>query len=308
MNILHLKYAIEIDKYKSINKAAEMLFMSQPNLSRAIKELEDDLGITIFKRTSRGMVATVQGEEFLSYARRILAQIDEVEDMYKEGKNNKQKFSISVPRASCYSQAFSQFSKHIDSSKPCEIFYKETNSLRAINNILQADYRLGIIRYRTNHDKYFRAMLKEKGLLCDFLAEYSYVLLMSKEHELANKEDIQLSDLSEYIEIAHADPYVPSLPLVDIKKEELGEYVDKRIFVFERASQFDLLENVNNTFMWVSPVSQNILDRYNLIQKKCKSSTKIYQDVLIYRKNYHLTELDRMFIEEVANARRKVEL
>ena len=80
MNILHLKYALEIDKYKSINKAAEMLFMSQPNLSRALKELEDDLGISIFKRTSKGMDTTMQGEEFLSYAKKILAQIDEVEN------------------------------------------------------------------------------------------------------------------------------------------------------------------------------------------------------------------------------------
>ncbi len=307
MNILHLKYAIEVEKYHSINKAAEMLFMSQPNLSRAMKELEEDLGITIFKRTSKGMTPTIQGEEFLSYAKKILAQIDEVENMYKHGKNQKQKFSVSVPRATYFSEAFAQFSKSIDPAVPAEIFYKETNSLRAINNILQADYNLGIIRYRTTFDNYFGSMLNEKGLSSEVLAQFSYVLLMSKNHVLADKKDIRLTDLSDFIEIAHADPYVPSLPFIDIKKEELGEYVDKRIFVFERASQFDLLENVPNTFMWVSPLSKKTLDRYGLIQKNVKHNTKIYQDVLIHRKSYHLSELDKRFIDEVSKARQNCE-
>ena len=79
MNILHLKYAVEIAKTGSLNKAAENLYMGQPNLSRAIRELETSLGITIFERTSRGMIVTADGEEFLQYARRILAQIDEME-------------------------------------------------------------------------------------------------------------------------------------------------------------------------------------------------------------------------------------
>ena len=74
MNILHLKYAVEIAKTGSLNKAAENLYMGQPNLSRAIRELETCLGITIFERTSRGMIVTADGEEFLQYARRILAQ------------------------------------------------------------------------------------------------------------------------------------------------------------------------------------------------------------------------------------------
>ena len=76
MNIVHLKYAVEIARTGSLNKAAENLYMAQPNLSRAIKELEADLGIAIFERSSRGMVATPDGEEFLRYAKKILEQVD----------------------------------------------------------------------------------------------------------------------------------------------------------------------------------------------------------------------------------------
>ncbi len=305
MNILHLKYALEIEKHHSINKAAETLYMSQPNLSRALKELEEDLGISIFKRTSKGMTTTVQGEEFLSYAKKILAQIDEVENMYKNGGCQKQKFSISVPRSSYISYAFSQFAKKAPKEKPIEFFYKETNSKRAIDNILQEDYKLGIIRYKTSYDSYFKTMLREKGLAFEELAEFSYMLVMSEEHPLADKDNIRLSDLKEYTEISHADPYVPSMPLAELKREELGEYVDNRIFVFERASQFDLLQNVPDTFMWITPMSEEKLTQFGLIEKSSEDNNKIYRDVLIYRKNYKLTKLDLDFIEEVKTAMKK---
>lgn len=302
MNILHLKYALEIEKHHSINKAAETLFMSQPNLSRALKELEEDLGISIFKRTSKGMTTTVQGEEFLIYAKKILAQIDEVENMYKNGGCRKQKFSISVPRSSYISYGFSQFARKVSREKPIEFFYKETNSKRAIENILQEDYKLGIIRYKTSYDSYFKTMLREKGLAYEELAEFSYMLVMSEEHPLAYKDNIRLADLKPYTEISHADPYVPSMPLAEIKREELGEYVDSRIFVFERASQFDLLKNVPDTFMWVTPLSEDMLARFGLIEKSSEDNNKVYRDVLIYRKNYKLTELDKSFIDEVKAA------
>ena len=89
----------EVAKTQSISKAAENLYMGQPNLSRAIKELEDSLGITIFSRTSKGISVTPDGEEFLQYAKRILTQVDEVEELYRNGKTHKQKLSVSVPRS-----------------------------------------------------------------------------------------------------------------------------------------------------------------------------------------------------------------
>lgn len=303
MNLLHLKYAVEVEKTRSINKAAENLFMGQPNLSRAIKELEESLGIIIFKRTSKGISLTPQGEEFMQYAKRIISQVDEVEMMYKNQRSDKQMFTVSVPRASYVAQAFTEFAKRIDTSRQAEIFYKETNAMRAINNILQADYKLGIIRYQTQFAQYFDAMLHEKGLSQDVIMEFSYVALMSKSHPLAKVDKFDLKDLKDYIEIAHADPYVPSLPLIDSKKAELSEYVDKRIFVFERASQMDLLEQVPNTFMWVSPVPQTMLDRYGLVQKPCIANRKRYKDVLIYRSGYKFTDLDKAFIDEIFKAK-----
>lgn len=304
MNILHMKYAVEVAKVGSLNKASETLLVATPNISRSIKELEGDLGIVIFDRTAKGMGLTPEGEEFINYAKEILRQIDEVENLYKKGSVKKQKFSISVPRACYISEAFSEFSKSL-SNDPAEIFYKETNSQRTIKNILNHDYKLGIIRYAENYDKYFKAMLEEKGLVYEMITEFSYSLIMSADSPLAQKEEITFDDLKGFIEIAHADPYVPSMPLSKVVKEELPDNIDRRIFIFERASQFDLLYKNPETFMWVSPAPDSLLKRYNLVQKKCIDNNKKYKDVLIYKNGYKLTKLDRQFITELCESKRK---
>lgn len=304
VNILHMKYAVEVAKVGSLNKAAETLLIAAPNVSRSIKELEADIGISIFERTTKGMELTPEGEEFINYAKGILNQIDEVESFYKKGSAKKQRFSISVPRACYISEAFSQFSKSL-SKEAAEIFYKETNSQRTIRNILEHDYKLGIIRYAENYDKYFKAMLEEKGFCYELVTEFTYLLIMSADSPLAKKEEISFDDLADYIEIAHADPYVPSMPLSKVVKEELPDNVDRRIFIFERASQFDLLSNNPETFMWVSPAPESLLKRYNLIQKKCIDNKKIYKDVLIYKNGYKLSKLDRQFITELCESKRK---
>lgn len=303
MNIQYLKFALEVAKHKSISKAARELFMGQPNLSRAIKELEDDLGITLFERNSKGINPTPDGEEFLQYAKRILLQIEEVEQRYKAGKQEKSHFSACVPRAGYIAYAFAELSKSIDTSNPADIFYKETNSMRTINNVIKGDYNLGIIRYLTTFEKYFESLFLEKKLVYETITEFSYVLAMSENNPLSKKNNIKPEDLSEYVEIAHADPYVPSLPVIDVKKAEMSEFVDKRIYVFERASQYMLLEKVPNTFMWISPMPDEMLHQHNLIEKKCAFSNKKYKDVLIYREGYKLSELDKMFIANVHKAK-----
>ena len=195
MNIAHLKYAVEVEKTASITKAAENLFMGQPNLSRGIKELEETLGVKIFKRTSKGIVPTPQGEEFLGYAKSILAQIEEMESLYKPEKNNKLKFSISVPRASYIADAFSKFVREADMSKEIEFSFKETNAMRAIRNVVQENYGLAIVRYQTIFESFFTNMLRDKGMKSENIWEFEYQLLISKNDPLSQKDvvDIELA-------------------------------------------------------------------------------------------------------------------
>ncbi|MCQ2473611.1 MAG: LysR family transcriptional regulator [Saccharofermentans sp.] len=304
MNLLHMKHALEVAKAGSLSKASEVLLIATPNISRSIKELESDLGITIFDRTQNGMKLTPEGEEFINFAKEILKQIDDVEKFYKAGAPKKQEFSISVPRACYISEAFANFSKSL-SKETAEVFYKETNSQRTIDNILNHDYKLGIIRYAENYDKYFKTMLEEKGFQYELVTEFTYSLIMNAESELAKKQSISFNDLKDYIEIAHADPYVPSMPLSKVIKEELPDNINRRIFIFERASQFDLLTTNPETFMWVSPTPQKLLERLNLVQRKCEDNKKVYKDVLICKDGYKLSRLDRQFITELCETKRK---
>ena len=299
-----MKHALEVAKAGSLSKASEVLLIAAPNISRSIKELEADLGIAIFDRTQNGMKLTPEGEEFINFAKGILGQIEEVESFYKTGAPKKQKFSISVPRACYISEAFANFSKSL-SKEAAEIFYKETNSQRTIHNMLNHDYKLGIIRYAENYDKYFKTMLEEKGFQYELVTEFTYSLIMSAHNPLAEKETITFADLTDYVEIAHADPYVPSMPLSKVVKEELPDNIDRRIFIFERASQFDLLSLNPETFMWVSPAPKSLLDRYDLVLKKCADNQKVYKDVLIYKNGYKLSKLDRQFITELCESKRK---
>ncbi len=306
MNLMHLKYAVEVSDAASITRAAERLYISQPNLSRAIRDLEDALGIEIFRRTPKGIFPTAQGEEFLGYARKILDQVDSVEKLYRGEREAAQRFSISVPRASYIACAFTEFTKRLDGEKDAEIFYKETNSMRAITNILNADYRLGILRYQAKYDREFKMMLEEKNLAYELVCEFRYALIFSASHPLAEKESIAIADLSPYVEIAHADPYVPSLPASSVSKEELSPAVKRRIFVFERGSQMQLLAETPGAFMWVSPVPPALLDRFGLVQRACAENQRLYKDILIYKKGYSLSALDKLFIDELTRAARSL--
>lgn len=171
--------------------------------------------------------------------------------------------------------------------------------------MLENDYKLGILRYAESYDVYFNTLLEEKSLSHELVTDFSYRLVMSREHPLAQRECVTFDDLRSYIEVAHADPYVPSLPLSKVVKEELPDNINRRIFVFERASQFELLCRNPETFMWVSPVPNSLLERYHLVEKDCPDNTRRYKDVLIYRSSYRLTELDRQFITALCAAKRK---
>ena len=303
MNILHLKYALEVARAGSISKAAEALYMNPPNLSRAIRDLESSLGITIFDRTAKGIYVTPEGEEFLGYAKKILRQIDEVEQFYKTGITPPQRFSISVPRASYISAAFTAFSRSLTAER-AEVYYKETNAMRTLQNVIGGEYKLGILRYAVSFDKHFKEMLEEKGLAYELVTEFHYALLMSERHPLAGAETISRADLAGYIELAHADPFVPSVPLAVVKKEEQTGDAARRIFLFERGSQFELLSGNPETYMWVSPMPKEILERWGLVQRDCPENRKQYKDILIYRRDYKLTPLDQAFITELCRSKR----
>ena len=298
MNILHMKYAYEVSKAGSLSKAAETLVIAAPNLSRSIKELEAELGITIFDRTSKGMTLTADGEVFMDYARNILSQIENLERVYKNNSKNKKVFSVSVPRASYISDAFAKFCKTVPYDT-AEIFYHETGAQYIINNVLRQDSKMGIIRYNESLDSEYKQIFEDKGLTYELISEFEYNLITSADSPLALKDNITESDLKQCVEISYKDD------ILSFTDKQNNTEENSQILVMERASRYDLLAANNNAYMLESPVPESILKKNSLVQKKYKASDNIYKDVLIYKNNYKLTELDNRFITELCDSRRR---
>ena len=295
-NLLHLKYAVEVEKTGSISKAAENLYMGQPHLSKAIRDLENSLGIAIFNRTSKGVIPTQKGVEFLERAKDVLRKMEEIESLYSSQKSGKQSFDITVPRASYVAHAFCDFVKSLDQDRQISINYRETNAADSIQYVAQSVHNLAIIRYQIPYEQYFLNALNENDLKHELLLEFDHVAIFSKNDPLAKKETLEVSDLADYIEIAHGDISVPDLPTMQARKMAKKQMEQKRINVYERGSQFQLLSQVPNTFMWVSPVPEHFLDYYNLVQRPCKSPLNRCKDLLISRRSYHFTEEDKKFV------------
>lgn len=301
MNIQHLRYAVEVEKTRSITEAAENLFMSQPNLSRAIRELEGVLGITIFDRTPKGILPTAQGEEFLHYAHSILTQFDQMAEHYTRKEGSGMMLRLSVPRSSYIAQAFSRFAQLADPALALD--YKETNALRAIRNVAEDGYDLGIVRYQADYEKYFTDTFREKGLAFRELWSFRYLALLRVDHPAARKQAVALADLADSVAILQGDLYVPSLP-----RERYGELnaSTRSIQLYDRTSQFELVATLPRAYAWVAPVPADMLARYRLTLRPCADYSARHKDVLIYRRQYMLSPMDELFLAQLSQVQEEL--
>lgn len=295
MNTLYFKYAVEVERTGSITKAAQNLYMAQPNLSKALKDLEEVLGYEVFERTPQGVNTTDKGMVFLSYAKNILGQLDELETITSEHEKPMQSMKVSIPRGSYIANGFSEFVAALDSTQGIDMTIRETNSVQAITDVVEEGYNLGVIRYQLLYENYFLDYISRKNLQYDTIWEFEYVIVMSQKHPLASKPEIQASDLKTCIEISHGDISIPFIHENNEERAKAGEVPLKRIYVYERGSQFDLLTKVPLTYMWVSPIPDNYLEQYGLVQRKCNISNNQYKDLLLYRKGYQLSDMDKAF-------------
>ncbi len=298
-NILQLKYAVEVERAGSISKAAQNLYMNQPNLSKSIREMEDELGFAVFDRTGKGIVPTERGREFLGYAKSILEQVAEMEALYKPAADDKLRFDVCVPRASYVSYAFTAFLAALGPDADVAINYREANSLRAIKNVADGTNHLAIVRYGEQYESYFQNALAERALVYEPVWTFSYVALMSRKHPLAAQDPVDFPDLQKYTEIVHGDRSVPALPVSEARQLDKAAQAKKTIAVYERGSQFEILSRIPNTYMWVSPMPQEVLDCFGLTVKRCAMSRNRYKDILISRAGYRYTAEDRLFLTKL---------
>lgn len=290
----------------SVTKAAASLFMGQPNLSKVIKEVENEIGTPIFKRISKGIEPTEKGKEFLKCAKAILRQMENMENIFREDEANALRFNISVPRASYVAHAFSRFISELDSTRRIAINYREDNSIDTINGVLEGEFSLGIIRFEEAYEDFFLSLLADKEMEYEEIWNFSYLVLISEQSILAHKKMLTLNDLKGLTEVVHGDLSVPYLAESYLKKGTDDDH--NRIFVYDRGSQFNILDNVPNSYMWVSPLPDAELKQNGLVQKQCMDIVRRSKDVIIQAKNYRRTENDKAFIAELFRVRDKLKV
>ena len=280
MNIQYLKYVVEVDKMGSINKAAKNLYMGQPNLSAAIKELEKDLGISIFYRSKKGVFPTKEGEKFLVYAKKIISDINQLESLYTVNTDSTIRFSIAACRATYITMAVSNFINDLKNKKEMTVNFNETNSLNVIHEVVNGNAEIGIIRCQNIHENFFVSLLKSKNLIFEPLWEFKMLLTFSENHPLALKKKIKAEMLKKYIEIIQGDIKIP----VEKNNKTIDSYQTspQSISVYDRGSHVNLLVNVNEAFMWVPILPENILKRNRLTQRECTDLQIITKDILVY--------------------------
>lgn len=299
MNTTHLKYVLEVAKIGSISKAAENLYMNQPQLSKAIRDLENSIGGPIFKRTSKGIITTPKGDEFLMYARNILESTKALENLYKTNVNDSIRLSASVARASYITTALYNYLESVRSYPMIKSEYNETNSQSVILNVASGESNIGIVRFNTLYEQQFMQYINEKDLKYRPLYEFECNVLVSKNSPLTVETLITDELLSSHAKVMYGDNTVPHLPVSKLAQLMTEKEQKKSIIVYDRKTLYDILSRFEQSYSLCSPVTTDILEDYSLVERKCSLTNNRCKDVLVYRYNHVFTDEEKNFIKFV---------
>lgn len=287
MNLLQLKYAVEVAATASITKAAENLYMGQPNLSRAIRELEEELGVDLFRRTSRGIVPTAQGEAFLERARAVLRQMEALEQAFGQGSRKAACVSFAAPFVGYAASAFAGFAASLPPQQAASISYRETSVQGVVDFVAQGECRLGMVRYCAGRSRYFERLFAQRGLVNEALGTFACAVLVSQNCPLASQEAVEEADLAQMLEI------VPDEALAAEAARPAGR---RRAYVYGRSAWLEMIKQMPHAYLWTPPLPQQVLDRYGFVMKPAAASQRAVCDVLLYKKGVQLSQTDCDFV------------
>ncbi len=197
MTIQQLKYVIAISEAGSYNKAAEVLYISQPSLTNAVQDLEREIGVTVFNRSGRGVSLTNDGMEFIQYARQVTGQYDRLLEKYGKGGTLKKKFGISTQHYSFAVKSFVEMVKHFNTEE-YEFAIRETRTREVIDDVATGKSEIGILYLSDFNRKAIMKFLRTNSLEFHHLIDCNPYVYLWKEHPLARKSTIRFSDLADY--------------------------------------------------------------------------------------------------------------
>ena len=255
MTLQQLKYVIEIVNSGSITEVSKRLYISQPSLSTAVKELENEMGIEIFNRTSKGISLSSDGVEFLSYARQVIEQTELLELRYKDKKVIKKICSISTQHYAFAVNAFSNLIKKLNVSE-YEVTLRETKTYEIINDVANFYSEIGILYLNSFNKKVLTKLFKENNLKFIDLFKAEPHVFISKNNPLANKSIVTIDDLKEYPFLCFEQGNYNSFYF----SEEILSTLPKKkiIHVSDRATLFNLLIGLNGYTICTGILNSNL--------------------------------------------------
>ena len=197
MTLQQLSYVVALSEAGTFNKAAELLYISQPSLTSAIKELEKELGLILFNRTGRGTTLTADGSAFLPYARSVLTQFEGLLDVFGKQGKRKQKFAVSTQHYSFAVKAFVQMTCGLDVAE-YEFALRETRTKQVIDDVSAARSEIGILYLSDFNRKVIEKMLSAGDVVFHHLIDCHAYVYLWKGHPLARNRSISFEDLAPY--------------------------------------------------------------------------------------------------------------
>jgi len=197
MTLSQIFYAITISEQGSFNKASEVLYISQPSLTEAIKELEKELHITIFNRSGRGVTLTSDGRDFISYARELYQQYNNIMEKYGENGRRKKKFAVSTQHYSFAVKSFVELVKKLNIDE-YEFAIREQQTQQVIEDVSTLNSEIGILYLSDFNAALMSKVLRSSGVEFHKLIECDAYVYLWKGHPLAHHQSIGFDELAQY--------------------------------------------------------------------------------------------------------------
>lgn len=292
MTLQQLKYVVTVAETGNITEAAKRLFISQPSLTNAIKELEAEMQITIFNRTNKGVRISNEGDLFLSYARQVLEQASLLEEKFKNIDKQSPRFSVSCQHYSFAVNAFVDVIREFDANR-YDFTLRETQTHEIIEDVSRLKSEIGILYTSSKNEEILLKLIKQNGLKFEelFIAK-PHVFLYSK-HPLADKEALMLKDLEEYPYLSFEQGEYNSFYF----SEEILSILDrkKNIKVRDRATLFNLVIGLNGYTVSSGIISRE-LNGENIIARPLQVDA--YMRIgIITQKNMPLSRYGQAYLE-----------
>lgn len=294
MTLQQLKYVIEVAEKGSMSVAAKALFIAQPSLSNAIKELEKEIKINIFIRSNKGIRISSEGREFLGYAKQVIEQNDLLEERYLGKKTLKQKFSVSTQHYSFAVNAFVDLIKDYGEVE-YDFTIRETRTYEIIDDVKTLRSEIGILYINEFNEKVIRKLIDESNLKFELLFEAKPHVFIGSNNPLAKYKEVTLKDLEQYPYLSFEQGENNSFYF----SEEILSTLEhkKNIRVSDRATLFNLLIGLNGYTICSGIISEE-LNGENIISVPLhiKDSMKIG---FITHKNITCSHLGEIYIDAI---------